>query len=136
MTKPPFDLWAPTEISRLRRQADELEAALTLYLRLTPDGQASSSPLSKSMPSKSILGRRRPSKYENLFEAFEDTGRVLSMDEMMTIAERLGLHLDRANLRSQVFAQKSAGRAHPEGSGYRWVNPEKLTAPPAQEDAA
>lgn len=140
MSKTPFDEWAPAEIARLRAQADALQCALDLYAGAEPRGAPASAP--KFMPERQRafdVPRQRTSKYESMFQAFEASGRALSLDEMLAIAGTLGFTLDRANMRSMAFAQKQLGRVRRDGDGYRWGTQTALetdTAPPVEGDAA
>lgn len=131
MTKLPFDQWAPVEIRRLRQEADALQRAFDLYTAGATD-RAASLPKLRAIEG----GRQRTSKYEAAFVAFEEANRVLSINDMIEIAKACGFEMDRSNMRSQVFAQKKAGRAHPQGDGYLWGLSKIETAPSNKEDAA
>jgi hypothetical protein len=115
MEKASFPEWARMEIARLRSEADAIQRTLDLYT------EASLRQPAPSTRSRSVEpARARTSKYEPLFLEFEKTGRTLTTDDMLEIANRMNIPIDRSNMRSQVFAQKQAGRAHPDGDGYRW----------------
>jgi hypothetical protein len=78
----------------------------------------------------------RTSKYEAVFQAFENTKRPLSYIEMTDIAQSMGFEIDRANLRSIVHFQKGLGRAHEQGDLYLWgANTEQPSpSPDPKED--
>lgn len=121
-TRPPFEIWAPQEVNRLRREADALEGALNVYLARSGNALGANG---ASAQSSTLLGTRpreggRRSRYEPAFEQFALTGRPLSLDEMLEIARSKGFNLSRNNMRSIVFAQKKAGRARADGDKYAW----------------
>lgn len=138
MEKPPFPQWAANEIARLMREAEALRFALALYEGRTPDQAAPHNAMPLAVAPRTDDGRKRPrrSKYEAVFQRYEESGVALSIDEMMTIASEMGHPMDRANMRSQIFAQKQIGRAHPDGENYRWGKPQAEAAPPTEGDAA
>ncbi len=147
MPNPPFDVWAPTEIKRLREQADAIERTLQLYLpnvgaqpQLATDSTAS---IVKRNPERSVeRGTRasRTSKYALVMQAFEAEGRPLSHQEMADLAERLGSPIESSRLRGLIFAQKQLGNAREVGGKYEWGAPKGTTTPqegatPSEEDA-
>ena len=64
--------------------------------------------------------RHRVSKYEPLFKVYEAERRPLSNDDMIRIAAENGFHIDRSNMRSIVYTQKSLRRVRPVGDRYVW----------------
>ena len=132
MSKPLFHEWAQAEITRLREEADALQKALDLYARVSTRPRLVSPPASSPIGED---GRRRPSKYDDLFRTFEREGRALSLDEMITLAVRQGIDMDRNKLRSQVFFQKNAGRVEQRGQGYFWGSSKTKPAPSVEEGA-
>ena len=129
MNRPPFHVWAPQEIARLRAEAENLQRVLDAYLG-TPTAKSDGGVRNPAEPR-----RARGSKYESLFAAFETAARPLSIDDMIGIADTMGINMTRANMRSQVFAQKVAGRAIPEGDKYFWRLSKMETAPAGEEGA-
>jgi hypothetical protein len=135
MPNPPFDVWAPTEIVRLREQADALERALKLYLsnfEVQPQLAANAAPapsVVRSVERSAERGTRgvRPSKYDEVIQAFVDEGRPLSHQEMSEIAEILETPIESARLRSLIFAQKKLGNAREVGGKYEWGAPKEAT---------
>jgi hypothetical protein len=132
MTKPPFPDWAPREIARLRQEADALQRALDLYLGRPSGAGVFDGP---KLVHTNDGSRSKISKYEPMFKAFEAAGRVLTLDDMLNIAQQAGFSLNRANLRSQVFVQKTLGRARVEGNGYVWQLSKIETALPEEKSA-
>ena len=116
-----------------------MRIALALYEgKRAPEQAAPPTPMSLAVAPRTDDGRKRfrTSKYEKVFQRYEESGAALSIDEMMIIASEMGLPMDRANMRSQIYAQKQLGRAHPEGENYRWGKPQAEAASPVEGDAA
>ena len=135
MNTPPFHEWAPIEIVRHREAADALQRALDLFLAANPPPEPSERAVTfRSQLAESLERTRiRRSKYEEVFLAYELAGRALSIDEMIVMAALYGVTFDRANMRSQIFAQKKAGRAHALGDRYVWGRLKTEPAPPVEE---
>ena len=107
-----------------RAEIARLERALMAY-----NGETVPTPVSRvpfagglitRLPSNDVQPRQRVSKYERLFRAFEDEHRALNNDDMILIAAENGFRIDRSNMRSIVYTQKSLGRVRPVGDGYVW----------------
>lgn len=131
-----FRVWATQEIDRLRREADALELTLKRYLA----AQVGAVVIERPAPVRHMAAkperRVRGSKYEPLFQLFEEQDRPLSLAEMEQIARDVGQPINRHLLRSTIFIQKKAGRAIAEGDRYRWVKADAEAASAAEEDAA
>jgi hypothetical protein len=139
----PFDPeWMRSEIARHRAVADAWELILNDYLGNTSSRPATTN-RDERRPVENRRGGPRQSKYEPVFQQYEKTGGALTIQDMIDIAAAMGVEIGRDNMRSIVWTQKEAGRAHPSGEGYVWgvkpaetATPETVLPPPGWRDSS
>ena len=138
MPRPSFEVWAPSEIERLRSEASALEKTLALYLRSSvaspTDGPVSPRP-NGLRPNGNTSSSGRVSKYEPLMQlwakASGDNG--VTMNELDQTAAANGYRLERHVLRSIIYQQRKVNRVTVNGDRYVWHTEPQVGSPPDDE---
>jgi hypothetical protein len=111
-----FEMWTRSEIVRLRAEADALERTLERFLSSRPlaTNRQTLLPVSHNGlvgASINVVSRKRRSKNDALLEAIDQAGTEgLSLDEIMTAADRAGIDSNRNTIRSFCWNEKQRGR--------------------------
>lgn len=131
-----FRVWAETEVSRLRAEAERLSLeadALEKALRRFAGSPETNRPALgwsdrlgsfRSARAEAVpVSGGRTSKYEKLFQVWREasTKGPLTIEDMFRSAISAGHEIDRNNIRGIVFHQKKFGKVRQEGSGYVWT---------------
>lgn len=112
-----FAQWARAEIARLRTEANSLEAALNRFL--SSQHASTASVAAAGVPQAHIQDdERKPTKFGPILVAIRESGaRGLSIDEMAKVADRHGISIGRAVLRSMIWHKKKKGELVPLPNG-------------------
>src|SRR5436309_2491692 len=102
--RPPFEVWAPRQIARLRSEADALQRTLESYLASADTQSEDYDPpvdASAPTPARSANGREggRPVKHNRLLEFIDEAGPVgMTTDEVVAAAKAAGHVINRNSL--------------------------------------
>lgn len=117
-----FEIWARSEISRLRADADQMECVLARFLAsrgsasVVLERQASPAAINHTRQStphspRAMSSGKRVSKNEPIFKAFEKAGAAgMDMDDVERVARESGLNTNRNALRALCWNGKQIGR--------------------------
>ena len=122
--RPPFEIWAPSHIARLRADADALERTLAAYLAETERDSPAPvvvplKPTPPHSPKPNTEGGGRPSKHGHILDMVLKAGPTgLTTDEIEQAAEAAGRPILRNSLRSFLWTQRQDGRMFQENGRH------------------
>jgi len=117
--KPPFEVWAPEEIRRLRTEADNLERSLQAYLGKGVKRANSIVKLTFGAPVPKRRKLRRGDKNAFVLDRLKESGaHGISTQELFEAAQAAGIPIKRPSLRSLLWHLKAAKRVDNRAGRY------------------
>jgi fructosamine-3-kinase len=119
-----FETFARTKIAALRAEADQLERLLREFQAKRRQAAASGAGHSAAQAAVVEISvptrprRREGSAFGKIMEAVQAAGAEgMSIDDMLSVAAREGITVERNTLRSQIWHEKRKGRLVPLANG-------------------